>query len=82
MGEMSLSLTAEWDKTFPRSERVDHEKVTFHNRYGITLAADLYRPQGCARAKPPCRRRVRPLWRREGAVLRPLRRRRWPSGAF
>ncbi len=41
-----LNLTAEWDKTFPKSERVDHSKVTFHNRYGITLAADMYVPKG------------------------------------
>lgn len=41
----SLTLTQEWDKTFPRSERVDHRKVTFSNRYGITLAADLYLPK-------------------------------------
>ncbi len=41
-----LKLTEEWDKVFPKSERVEHEKVTFHNRYGITLAADLYRPKG------------------------------------
>jgi fermentation-respiration switch protein FrsA (DUF1100 family) len=40
-----LELTQDWDKTFPRDERVDHEKVTFVNRYGITLAADLYRPR-------------------------------------
>ncbi|MED5295733.1 MAG: alpha/beta hydrolase [Pseudomonadota bacterium] len=40
-----LSLTQEWDKTFPRSENVDHRKVTFKNRYGITLAADLYQPK-------------------------------------
>ncbi len=40
-----LQLTTEWDKTFPESDRVDHEKITFHNRYGITLAADLYRPK-------------------------------------
>ena len=40
-----LSLTQEWDKTFAKSSKVDHEKVTFHNRYGITLAADLYRPK-------------------------------------
>lgn len=38
------SLTQEWDKTFPQSNRVEHTKVTFHNRYGITLAADLYKP--------------------------------------
>ena len=40
-----LSLTQEWDKTFPKSEKVDRCKVTFHNRYGITLAADMYIPK-------------------------------------
>ncbi len=40
-----LELTNEWDKTFPKSEKVDHCKVTFHNRYGITLAADMYTPK-------------------------------------
>ena len=40
-----LNLTQEWDKVFPKSEKVDHCKVTFHNRYGITLAADLYVPK-------------------------------------
>ncbi len=40
-----LDLVQEWDKTFPKSEMVDHEKVAFHNRYGIALAADLYRPK-------------------------------------
>lgn len=40
-----LQLTQEWDKVFPRSENVDHRKVTFKNRYGITLAADLYLPK-------------------------------------
>lgn len=40
-----LSLTQEWDKTFPKSEKVGHCKVTFHNRYGITLAADMYIPK-------------------------------------
>ena len=34
-----LNLTQEWDKVFPKSDKVDHKKVTFHNRYGITLAA-------------------------------------------
>ena len=43
---MKLELTQEWDKTFPKSEKVNHTKVTFHNRYGITLAADLYEPKG------------------------------------
>ena len=41
-----LQLTQEWDKTFPKSDKVDHCKVTFHNRYGITLAADMYVPKG------------------------------------
>ncbi len=41
-----LSLVQEWDKTFPKSEKVDHSKVTFVNRYGITLAADMYVPKG------------------------------------
>lgn len=40
-----LTLTQEWDKTFPQSKQVDHSKITFHNRYGITLAADLYIPK-------------------------------------
>ncbi len=40
-----LNLTGEWDKTYPRDERVDHCKVTFVNRYGITLAADMFVPK-------------------------------------
>lgn len=43
--EEQLNLTQEWDKVFPQSDRVNHTKVTFHNRYGITLAADLYMPK-------------------------------------
>jgi fermentation-respiration switch protein FrsA (DUF1100 family) len=39
------TMSAEWDKTFPRSEKVDHQKITFKNRYGITLAGDLYLPR-------------------------------------
>jgi fermentation-respiration switch protein FrsA (DUF1100 family) len=45
MQEEKLVLTEEWDKTFPQSDKVDHRKVTFHNRYGITLAADMYTPK-------------------------------------
>ena len=41
----ALQLTQEWDKTFPQSDKVNHSKVTFRNRYGITLAADLYIPK-------------------------------------
>lgn len=40
-----LNLVSEWDKTFPKSDKVDHCKVTFVNRYGITLAADMYVPK-------------------------------------
>lgn len=47
-----LTLTKEWDKTFPKSDKVDHSKVTFVNRYGITLAADMYKPKG-AKGKLP-----------------------------
>lgn len=40
-----LKMVSEWDKTFPKSEKVDHRKITFVNRYGITLAADMYTPK-------------------------------------
>ena len=45
IGMDTLELTREWDKTFPQSNQVEHSKITFHNRYGITLAADLYKPK-------------------------------------
>ena len=45
MENRKLTLTQEWDKTFPKSDKVSHSKVTFHNRYGITLAADMYTPK-------------------------------------
>lgn len=45
-----LTLTDKWDKVFPKSDKVDHKKVTFQNRYGITLVGDLYQPKG-ARGK-------------------------------
>ena len=41
----TLQLTQEWDKVFPKSDKVDHKKVTFKNRYGIELAADMYTPK-------------------------------------
>lgn len=47
-----LNLGQKWDKTFPQSDKVEHSKVTFVNRYGITLAADLYVPKG-AKGKLP-----------------------------
>jgi fermentation-respiration switch protein FrsA (DUF1100 family) len=43
-----LYLCEEWDKTFPKSDKVNHSKVTFHNKYGITLAADMYVPKDAA----------------------------------
>ena len=47
-----LKLTQEWDKTYPRDERVDHSKITFVNRYGITLAADRFVPKGISGKLP------------------------------
>jgi fermentation-respiration switch protein FrsA (DUF1100 family) len=49
----SLQLTQRWDKTFAKSEKVDHRKVTFKNRYGISLAADLYVPKNGAGERRP-----------------------------
>ncbi|MCH5230133.1 MAG: alpha/beta hydrolase [Muribaculaceae bacterium] len=48
----NLALTQEWDKVFPKSDKVDHKKVTFVNRYGITLAADMYIPKGSSGKMP------------------------------
>ena len=50
--EKNLNLTEEWDKVFPQSDKVNHAKVTFHNRYGITLAADLYIPKNAGGKLP------------------------------
>lgn len=41
----TIQLTQTWDKIFPKSDKVDHRKVTFKNRYGITLVGDLYVPK-------------------------------------
>ena len=48
MIDEKLNMTQEWDKVFPQSGKTDHRKVTFHNRYGIKLAADLYAPKDAA----------------------------------
>ena len=72
--EQKLTLTQEWDKTFPKDARVKHSKVVFHNRYGITLAADLYIPKNAkagGEAVGHCDGRA--LRRREGTGLRSLR---------
>ncbi len=50
MNKESFSMSQEWDKTFPLSEKVDHEKVTFKTQYGFTLAADLYIPKRSAQS--------------------------------
>ena len=47
-----MNLTQEWDKTFPKSDLVEHSKVTFHNHYGITLVADMYVPKGATGKLP------------------------------
>ena len=52
MNTETLTLVTEWDKTFPKSDKVNHRKVTFLNRYGITLAADMYTPKN-AKGKLP-----------------------------
>ena len=52
MNNEMLTLTQDWDKTFPQSEKVDHKKVTFRNRYGITLAADMYIPKNAESRLP------------------------------
>ena len=41
----NTEITKEWDKVFPKSDKVNHEKITFTNRYGFTLVADLYKPK-------------------------------------
>ena len=50
--ETTLNLGDSWDKTFARSEKVEHKKVTFTNRYGITLAADVYQPKNASGKLP------------------------------
>ena len=51
--EQKLQLEEKWDKVFPKSNKVEHKKVTFHNRYGITLAADMYVPKNSSGKKFP-----------------------------
>ncbi|MGM9648831.1 MAG: alpha/beta hydrolase [Butyricicoccaceae bacterium] len=52
MSEKTLQLTQQWDKSFPKSDKVSHSKITFHNRYGITLVADMYMPKGATGKLP------------------------------
>ena len=52
MKAAELTLTQEWDKTFPKSDKVDHSKVTFVNHFGITIAADMYVPKNTSGKLP------------------------------
>ena len=56
----AADLVTEWDKTFPKSDKVHHEKVTFPTRFGTTLVADLYRPAPSKSSAPGCTRRHSP----------------------
>ena len=77
----TLQLIAEWDKTFPQSDKVLHTKITFHNRYGIPLAGDLYRPKRGQR-KAGCHRGVRPLRRCRKSRPPASMPKPWRNGAF
>ena len=60
--EEQLNLTQEWDKVFPKSGKVTHSKITFHNRYGVTLAADLYIPKNTDGGKLPVKEQASGLY--------------------
>lgn len=64
----NLNLTPEWDKTFPKSEQVDHKKVTFRNRFGIMLAADMYTPNN-AEGMLPAIAVCGSFWSSQGAII-------------
>ncbi|WP_288958647.1 hypothetical protein [uncultured Treponema sp.] len=49
-----LRLDSKWDKVFPKSDKVDHKKVTFVNHFGITIAADMYTPKSVPAGGRPC----------------------------
>ena len=49
---VELNMTQVWDKTFPQSNNVEHKKITFYNRFGITLAADMYIPKNASGKLP------------------------------
>ena len=75
-----LNVTQEWDKVFPKSDKVTHRKVSFRNRYGITLAADLYMPRN-VNGKLPAIAVSGPFGavKEQSAGLMP---RRWPNAVF
>ena len=62
-----LNITQEWDKVFPKSNQVNHRKVSFPNRFGITLVADLYEPKEVKEiAGNRCERAI---WCSEGTIV-------------
>lgn len=67
-----VSMIDKWDKTFAESQKVDHRKVSFQNRYGITLVGDLLSPQRSWRSQAGGDCRQRAFWRGEGAIQRPV----------
>ena len=75
-----LNLTQEWDKVFPKSDKVDHKKVTLHNRYGITLAADMYTPKGTEASCPPLPSAVHSVLSRSNPPVYMLK--KWQSTDF
>ena len=52
MSKEKMQVTQEWDKVFPKSDKVNHSKISFHNRYGITLVADMYVPKNASGKLP------------------------------
>ena len=68
--EEKLNLVQEWDKVFPKSEKVNHSKVTFHNCYGISLAVDMYEPKGARMESMPedARPHIK-VWRAHKSVV-------------
>ena len=79
--EEKLNLVEVWDKTFTKSDKVNHRKVTFHNRYGITLAADFYEPAG-AEGKLPAIAVSGPFGAVKEQASGTLMHRRWQKEAF
>ena len=67
----NIQLTQEWDKIFPKSTKVEHRKVTFKNRFGITLVGDLYIPKN-AKGKLPAITFSGPFWGSKRANIRAL----------
>ena len=70
----NLKLDTKWDKVFKQSDKVDHSKVAFHNRYGVTLAADLYIPKNASGRLPAIADFMPRRWRKTASLRSPLTR--------